>query len=252
MRPAGVQPEASIQEQRVPQTTSRSHVRRSLIGAVAAGAIVLTHHHVVRAQPAGQDQAARVDLAQALSGGKLTVVNRQATALEGDRSGIHLDARQGKGIAWVQGSDFGEGTIEVDIRGRDAFQRSFVGVAFHRTDDTTYEAVYLRPFNFRSEDPVRRQHAVQYIADPDYDWPRLRKEFPEEFENPVDQSIEPTGWVAVRLVVKADTIQVFVGPGASPALEVRRLAKNDRGMIGLWTGNNSEGDFANLRYTPAR
>jgi hypothetical protein len=233
------------------QATPRSRVGRTLICCFAAGAIVLAAHALVRAQPAGQGQAARVDLAQALSGGKLRVANRQATALEGDRTGIHLDARPGKGVAWVEGSDFGEGTIEVDIRGRDAFQRSFVGVAFHRADDTTYEAVYLRPFNFRSEDPVRREHAVQYIADPDYDWPRLRKEFPEEFENPVDQSIEPTGWVPVRLVVKADTIQVFVGPGASPALEVRKLGKHSRGTIGLWTGNNSEGDFANLRYTPA-
>jgi len=24
----------------------------------------------------------------------------------------------------------------------------------------------------------------------------------------------------------------------------------DRGLIGLWTGNNSDGDFANLRITP--
>jgi hypothetical protein len=127
-----------------------------------------------------------------------------------------------------------------------------VGVAFHQKDDNTYEAVYLRPFNFRSDDPVRRQHAVQYIALPDYDWPRLRKEFPEEFENPVDQSVLPTDWVPVRVVVTGKTIQIFVGAVKSPTLEVRKLRQHDRGMIGLWVGNNSDGDFANLRVTSTK
>ena len=95
-------------------------------------------------------------------------------------------------MAWVEGTDFRSGTIEVDIRGREDMQQLYVGVAFHRRDDNTYEAVYLRPFNFRATDPTRKQHAVQYIMLPDFDWPRLPKEFPEEFENPVDASIVPT------------------------------------------------------------
>jgi hypothetical protein len=45
---------------------------------------------------------------------------------------------------------------------------------------------------------------------------------------------------------------VFVGPAPLPTLEVRKLGQPDRGMIGLWTGNNSDGDFANLRVTPAK
>jgi len=91
------------------------------------------------------------------------------------------------------------------------FQRSFVGVAFHRRDDTTYESVYLRPFNFRIADPARRQNAVQYMTVPGFDWPRLRQEFPSEFENPVDPSVSPTDWVPLRIVVLGATVQVFVG-----------------------------------------
>jgi hypothetical protein len=140
----------------------------------------------------------------------------------------------------------------VDIRGKDVLQQSFVGIAFHRKDDNTYDAVYLRPFNFRAEDPIRKQHAVQYIAIPDYDWPRLRKEFPEEFENPVDASVAPTDWVPLRVVVKGKTIEIYVGAVKSPTLEVRKLGQNDRGMVGLWTGNNSDGDFKDLRITPAK
>jgi hypothetical protein len=35
-------------------------------------------------------------------------------------------------------------------------------------------------------------------------------------------------------------------------LEVHRLGQRDRGMIGLWTGNNSDGAFPNLRIRPMK
>src|SRR5262245_50234106 len=193
----------------------------------------------------------RIDLAAQLAAGTLEAVNRDVTKIS-DRDAIHLSEREGNGVVWIKGTDFAEGTIELDIRGRDVQQRSFVGIAFHGKDDKTYESVYLRPFNFRAEDPTRHQHAVQYIALPDYDWPRLRKEFPEEFENPVDASVVPTDWVPLKVVVKGQRIQVFVGTAAAPALEARKLGQLDRGMVGLWAGNNSDGDFANLRITPVK
>jgi hypothetical protein len=93
---------------------------------------------------------------------------------------------------------------------------------------------------------------VQYISVPDFDWPRLRKEFPEEFENPVNKAIEPTGWTPVRIVVEAQRVQIFVGPDKSPTLEVRKLGSLDRGQVGLWVGNTSDGDFANLRITAGK
>lgn len=194
----------------------------------------------------------RIDLAERLAAGKLKAVNRQVTKLQGSRDGVHVSQSEDPGLVWIEGSDFGEGTIEVDVRGRDVLQQSFVGVAFHGQDDKTYESVYLRPFNFRADDPVRHQHAVQYMASPDYDWPRLRKEFPEEFENPVDPLVAPTDWVPLRIVVKGSTIQVYVGAVKSPTLEARKLGQQNRGIVGLWTGNNSDGDFANLRITPMK
>ncbi len=204
------------------------------------------------AQPPQSPAQQRIDLAERLAAGKLRAVNRDVTKLQGSRDAVHVSERPDVGAIWITGSEFAEGTIEVEVRGRDLNGQSFVGIAFHRRDDATYEAVYLRPFNFRTPDPVRHHHAVQYIALPDYDWPRLRKEFPEEFENAVDPSVGPTDWVPLRVVVKGNTIQVYVGRVNSPTLEVRKLGQDDRGMIGLWTGNNSDGDFANLRVTPPR
>jgi hypothetical protein len=191
------------------------------------------------------------DLTALFAAGKLRAVNRNVARLVGDRSGVHVSEGANAGVVWIDGSDIAEGTITVDVRGRDVVQRSFLGVAFHRQDDKTYEAVYLRPFNFRATDPERHQHAVQYISLPDFDWPKLREQFPEEFENPVDASVSPTDWVTLRLVVQREKIQIFVGSAAVPALEVRKLGTLTHGQVGLWVGNGSDGDFANLRVTPA-
>jgi hypothetical protein len=201
---------------------------------------------------AAQSAAQRVDLPALLAGGKLTVFNRTASKVDGAKPGVRLSAAAGNGIAWVEGVTFNEGTIEIEARGKDVLQQSFLGVAFHGKDDSTYEAVYLRPFNFRATDPLRHQHAVQYVTVPDYDWPRLRAEFPEEFENPVDASVSPTDWVPLKIVVAGQKVQIFVGTGTAPALEVRKLGTLTGGKIGLWVGNGSDGDFANLRVTPAR
>jgi hypothetical protein len=135
-------------------------------------------------------------------------------------------------VAWVEGSDFKSGTIEVDIRGREDLQQNYVGVAFHRQDDNTYEAVYLRPFNFRAPDPVRKQHAVQYIKLPGFDFDDLRDDFPEEFENPVAASVEPTDWVRLRVVVAGSTVQIYVGPVRQVTLEVRKLGELDGARSG--------------------
>ncbi len=176
---------------------------------------------------------------------QLRVVNRQATRIP-DRNGVRLSAASGNGVAWIQGTDFRSGTIEVDIRGQEAMQQSYVGVAFHREDDNTYEAVYLRPFNFRAQDAARKQHAVQYISLPKFDFQDLRDEFPEEFENPVDASLVPTDWVRLRVLVEGSKVQIFVGPVKQVTLEVRKLGQVDAGQVGLWVGNQSGGDFANL------
>ena len=193
-----------------------------------------------------------IDLAERLTAGKLRAVNREATALQGNKKGVHVSEKEGPGVVWVEGTDFAQGTIEIDIRGRDVLQRSFVGVAFHRKHDNAYEAVYLRPFNFRASEPDRHQHAVQYIALPEYDWARLRKEFPEEFENPVDGSVSPTDWIPLRVVVSGQRIQIYVGSVQTPALEVRKLGSSERGAVGLWVGSTSDGDFANLRINPSK
>ena len=183
---------------------------------------------------------------------KLRVVNRKATRTPDRTGGVRLSAAPGNGVAWIEGSDFRGGAIEVDVRGQSSTGQSSIGVAFHRKGDDSYEAVYLRPLNFRAADPAERQHAVQYISLPAYDSPRLRSDFPEQFENPVDSSVDPAGWVKLRVAVDPFKLQIFVGSATQPTLEVRKLGELDGGQVGLWVGSDSGGDFANLVIKPTQ
>jgi hypothetical protein len=46
-------------------------------------------------------------------------------------------------------------------------------------------------------------------------------------------------------------VRVFVDRAAAPVLEVQRLTTRASGWVGLWVGNTSPGDFANVTITPA-
>jgi hypothetical protein len=183
---------------------------------------------------------------------RVTTYNRRATPLaDGARTGIRLDSAASHGIAWFTGiTDFATGILAADIRGKDVLQRSFVGIAFAGTNDSTYELVYLRPFNFRATDSTRRAHAIQYVADPDYPWPRLRRDYPGQYEKPVSPAPDPNAWVRLRLVVTTSEVRAFVNDASAPSLVVGRLRPGARGRVGLWVGAQSDGEFANLSVSP--
>jgi hypothetical protein len=197
---------------------------------------------------AGQQQTIEPDLSQLADGKGLQVFNRSVRALsEGTRKGVRLSEHDGDGVAYVAGGEFANGTIEFDVRGKDVPQQSFVGVAFHGVDGTTYDAIYFRPFNFQAADSARRAHGVQYIARPTYDWQKLRAEHPGVYEQPVHPVPDPNGWFHARVVVAGARVSVFVGDATEPSLVVNALDQRRKGLVGLWVGNNSGGDFANLR-----
>ncbi len=188
---------------------------------------------------------------QAIEPEGLKVFNRSVSSLsDGARKGVRLSEHAGDGVAYLQGVEFTNGTIELDVRGKDVPQQSFVGVAFHGVDGTTYDAIYFRPFNFRAEDPARRGHAVQYIAQPIYPWQKLRAEQPGKYERAIDPVPDPNAWFHVRVVVTSPKVSVFVDDAKEPSLVVDQLSNRKKGLVGLWVGNNSGGDFANLKIVP--
>lgn len=190
----------------------------------------------------------KFDLHAMLADHSLKAVNRVASPLtEGSSiNGIHLNEVSGQGIAWLGEGQFLNGVIEFDVRGKDEYQKSFVGIAFHGVNDTTFDAVYLRPFNFRTTDTTRKKHEVQYISMPGHDWYVLRDGFPGKYEQPIDPSPDPNDWVHVRIVVKGNRISVYINHNKNPSLVVKQLVNLGKGKIGLWAGNTSGGDWANV------
>lgn len=178
----------------------------------------------------------------------LQVFNRTATGFtEGARTAVRLTEAADNGVAWLPGVALGDGTIELDIRGKDAQGQSFVGVAFHGLDDTTYDAVYFRPFNFRTADSTRHAHAVQYVSHPTYPWQKLRAGHPGAYERAVTPAPDPNGWFHTRIVVASPKVSVYVADATEPSLVVTLLNDRRNGRVGLWVGNGSGGDFANFR-----
>ncbi len=183
-----------------------------------------------------------------LNGQSYEVHNRRISA-GADAASLLLDERDGPGIAWIGGRAFRYGVIELDVRGCDKLQGSFVGMAFHGTNDSTYEAIYFRPFNFNSSDPVRKSHSVQYISNPKHDWPLLRSDFPNKYEQAVLPPPDPNKWFHVRIEVTVKEIAVFVNGNSKPSLRVEPLEPPVGNKIGYWVGNGSAGDWKNIRIT---
>lgn len=202
--------------------------------------------------PRGADgNGPTVDLPDLARRGELVASGRNVSAFtEAGGEGVRLSASMGDGIAWIEGLEMATGTIEIDLRGQDVPQGSFVGVAFGGVDAERYEAVYLRPFNFRAPDPARRSRSVQYIAHPEHTWQQLRSDHPGVYESAVEPAPAAADWVTMRLVIDPSTVRVHLGDATAPMLTVARLADGQGRRVGLWVGNNSPGDFANLRVMP--
>ena len=199
-----------------------------------------------------QKKAIEPDLAALAEGKGLKVFNRSLSVLnDGARKGARLSESPGDGVAYLEGIEFTNGVIEIDIRGKDVQQQSFVGVAFHGLDEKTYDAIYFRPFNFKTEDQARRLRAVQYISHPTYTWQKLRTEQPGKYEKPVNPVPDPNGWFYARIVVASPKVSVFVNDAKEPSLVVDQLSDRKKGLVGLWVGNASGGDFASFKIVPA-
>lgn len=157
-------------------------------------------------------------------------------------------------LALLTGTEFQDGTIEVDLTGDVASgameaARGFVGIAFRvAPDGSRFECIYLRPTNGRAEDQVRRNHSVQYISVPGFSWQRLRKEFPDQYETYVD--LVPGDWTKVKIEVRGDKARLYVHGVQQPTLLVNDLKQGQsKGAIALWVGPGTVAHFSNLRIS---
>jgi hypothetical protein len=177
---------------------------------------------------------------------RLEIVNRtDVVAVSGGE--VHLNGAPGAGLAWIKDLDVKQGCLALEVRGSDEEGRSFVGIAFRGVDNDTYDAVYLRPFVFQSDDPSRAANALQYMSMPDFGWPVLRQRSPGVYEKPLGSKPDPHAWIEIVAKFDGKKVQVYVDGSKTPQLDVPLLTQHDGGRVALWVGNNSSGGFRKLR-----
>jgi hypothetical protein len=209
-----------------------------------AVSLVLISYFTAKAQ----DNSVKYDLPSMLKKNQIEVFNRNVISYsDDDKSVIHFSKNENDGVAWLKHVIFSNGSIEVDIKGSDELQQSFVGIAFHGMDEKTFDAVYFRPFNFQTDDPVRRTHAVQYVSVPDFPWEVLREKYNGKYEKAVAPAPDPNEWFHVKITIKSPQVTVYVNGNQEACLTIDKLNNRASGKLGLWVGNNSGGDFANLQ-----
>lgn len=152
----------------------------------------------------------------------------------------------------VNDVDFQDGTIQVKVLSRltdDApdFARGFIGIAFRINENNSeFESIYLRPTNARSDDQLRRNHAIQYFSYPNYKFDRLRNEVPGKYESYADMELNK--WIQMKIVVKGEKAELYLNDKEQPSLIVNDLkhGSNASGAIGLWVDVGTEGYFTDL------
>lgn len=201
--------------------------------------------------PARSQKPETLDLSAVGKDPRWKVAGRTTTVADvNGKHAVKLSEGPGMGVVWLDGYDFANGLIDVDILGRSQpVQGSFVGVAFRVADAQTHDAVYFRPFNFRAADSTPHSHAVQYVSHPAWPWEKLRAEHPGKYENAVVPELDGDAWFHVRVVVQRPKVSVFVNARTEPCLVVDELSDRAHGALGVWVGNGSGGSFANLRVT---
>jgi hypothetical protein len=149
---------------------------------------------------------------------------------------------------------FSNGVIEVELAGAPEpgaaeGARGFVGIAFRLKKEDTYDAFYLRPTNGRADDQERRNHATQYISQPDWPWQRLRQETPGKYESYVD--LLPGEWTKIKIDVRGDKARLYVHGAEQPALIVNdvKSGANGSGGVALWIGPETVAHFRDLTIT---
>jgi hypothetical protein len=173
------------------------------------------------------------------------------------RKAVRLTAVGEDGLAIVKGTNFRDGTIEVDVatkitRPPGVRMPGFIGIAFRAHPEASrYELFYLRPGNSTSDDQAMRNHSVQYSSEPNFGWEKLRRRWPFIYEAYADLQLD--AWTKVKIEVHGRVAKLYVNGSEKPSLVVDGLKGEDlQGSIALWSYAGEEAYFSNLRISNAK
>lgn len=181
-------------------------------------------------------------------------VSVKATEYQGRKAVLVTPTSDNDGFALLRGTDFRDGTIEADVALKittppGVRMPGFFGIAFRaRSDASHYELFYLRPGNSHSQDQAMRNHSMQYVSMPDFDWDMLRRQFPFVYESYAALQLE--SWIHVKIEVKGRTAKLYLNGSPEPSLIVNGLKGEDlHGGVALWGYQGEEAYFSNVRVT---
>lgn len=151
--------------------------------------------------------------------------------------------------------DFENGTIEVMMYSQLQNPAPYSGIAgfigmFFRVkeDNSSFEAIYVRPKVGRVSNQLFRNHAVQYISYPHYKFDTLRKIAPFRYEGSAPVALNE--WIKMRIEVNGETAEMFINDAKYSTFIVDKLlGSNKRGGIGLYVDIGTIGYFRNLKVT---
>ena len=190
----------------------------------------------------------KVNLAEQFQKENIVSVNRTISLYGDQLEAIEMNAMNSDGLGILKNVAFTNGTINLEILGENNPGKSFVGFAFNIQDNSTYEVVYFRPFNFVAKEQIRKEHMVQYIFHPEFTWRKLREERTGEFESEIKNPPNPEAWIPAKIKISDKLVNVYLEGRSEPVLTVDRLSLPKSDKIGLWTGFGSSGRFRNLTF----
>lgn len=188
----------------------------------------------------------KIDLTEAFKDGKIEAINKVITVFNDSPNALEIQSKESVGMGMLSDMEFETGSIELELLGENKPGQSFIGLAFNIQNDSTYEAVYFRPFNFVAEEQIRKDHMTQYVYEPEFGWRKLRNERTGEFENEISPAPNPDDWFKVKIDISTEKVSVYVNDSSEPTLQVTRLSTVKSNKIAIWTGFGSSGRFRNL------
>ncbi|HZY37706.1 MAG TPA: hypothetical protein VFE53_13705 [Mucilaginibacter sp.] len=140
-------------------------------------------------------------------------------------------------IAYPPRLNFKDGVIEADLAWPGK-QGGYIGLAFRIKDTHHYQVVYFRP---ESSGTI---NAIQYM-------PETKAEFNwwdyEADKYQAKATLPLHDWFHVKLVVKGNSVSVYVNNQAKPAMVYNAMDSSlQSGVVGYWLGNSEKGAFKNL------
>lgn len=180
-------------------------------------------------------------------------IERDLNAIPFDSNNVEKTVDEAHYAKLLNLDDFENGTIEVMMYSQLQKPAPYSGIAgfigmFFRVakNDSSFESIYVRPKVGRVNNQLFRNHAVQYIAYPNYKFDTLRKIAPFRYEGSAPVALNE--WIKMRIEVNGETAEMFINDAKYSTFVVDKLlGTNKKGGIGLYVDIGTIGYFKKLK-----